>query len=83
MGTDHDDEDGETRRPQSLLKADKLQGKSRKGKYQKLVDEVKGKQPNESSLDYEKRIQAAAKGYGLSEAANSFISTAYRGQKTV
>lgn len=34
-------------------------------------------------MDYELRVQAAAKGLGLSEAANSIINTAYRGQKTV
>ena len=28
-------------------------------------------------------MQAAAKGFGLSEAGNSIINTAYRGQKTV
>lgn len=34
-------------------------------------------------MDYDQRVQAAAKGFGLSEAGNSIISTAYRGQKTV
>ena len=34
-------------------------------------------------MNYDERVQAAAKGLGLSEAANSIISTAYRGQKTV
>lgn len=49
--------------------------------YQKLVDDNKKLQ--EPHLEYEQRVQAAAKGYGLSEAANSIIHTAYRGQKTV
>lgn len=49
--------------------------------YQKLVDNNRRQQ--DPHLEYEQRVQAAAKGLGLTEAANYIVNTAYRGQKTV
>ena len=71
------EEDGSQQPPVSQMRKEKPPSQ-----YQKIIDE--NKKIQESNQDYDQRVLAAAKGFGLSEGGgNSIISTAYRGQKTV